>query len=314
MNKRKISTQKRTAFIASLSKIRKMKQFKILILFSIIISSCEKKQESFAYKATVVGMDDCAIYHILNLHKLNQNAELADGIYCVYDLRSKFVGELPSFNYGYEGLRIEVTSSGLSNSKSFCNFMGKKLPIVNISKAKIDDNQEENIDQRKINNSNICLPYRKVHGTTEYDIDGDSAFDISFNFMNWISSKEDSVFTFSDLTMWTRGNFTNYENGNYSIKQIGDTIKSAGPITGDWDRGFAGTYLVKYHHNNATWDESILKFGKSVYLIFQIQKEDQFHTAWVELLIDNYDCKCVVSILDSYYNPIPSTPSIVGEK
>jgi len=289
-----------------------MKKIYVIIMILVILGSCEKNQDYYTYEATVVGMDECSDSYILNIHKLDENAQLNDGIYSVYGLRDKFTDEIPSFDYGYEGLRIRVRCSGLSNTESLCNFMGNKLPVIDITSAKIADNQNEGIDQRKINNSDICLPYRNVYGETDYDINGDSITDISFDFLNFRSLNQDSTFTYSNLVMQTHGNLSNYENGNYSIKQYGDTIKGVGPITGDWDRGFAGTFLVQYRHDNAIWNESILKFGESCYLTFQIQREDKFHSAWIKLLIENHDCMCVVSILDSYYNPEPGTFSIVG--
>ena len=111
------------------------------------------------------------------------------------------------------------------------------------------------------------------------------------------------------------GNLIFFTDGKPVTALRGDTIKYDGILSGDWDNFRPGTYLLRYWHRTATWDETYWKFGETGYLKLLISSDNLYHTAWIQFSVDlDSSCKCSVTVLDSYFNPLPNQNCIVGLK
>ncbi len=294
-----------------------MKNNSIIILALLAVLSCSKTDEikNYAFEATIVGQGDNTDYYVLNITNISGDPRILDGVYFASEINNKFKGDNPFTGDGYEGTRIKLNCSLIEDQTFKCEFMGQAIPFVQVSSAIVDDNQEENIDQRMINNDTKCLPFRKVYGTNQFDINQDDTIDFDFMFWNRKATKNDSVWTYSDLSINSFSNLIFFTETNSVQAMVGDTIKFNGIVTENWSKYGAGTYLLRYFHSSSNWDESYWKLGETGYLKLLIKINNQYHTAWMQIRVDlDSFCKCSVTIVDSYYNPMPNQNSIVGYK
>jgi hypothetical protein len=292
--------------------------FFLSVISIIVILSCNKSDdfEKFDYEATIVGLGDNCFYYVLNVKNISGDSRLSDGVFFAMNLDRAFIDENPFRGAGYVGTRIKFNCTLLEDLGNDCYFMGQSIPFVKISSAIINENQNEGIDQRKINNANACLPFREVYGTNKYDINQDSSLDLEFLFLNRKILNEDSTRTYTDLSIHSYDNLIHFLDGKPMPADEGDTIKAEGPYDwNEWSKFRPGIYLLRYEHPTLMWDETYWKFGESGYLKMLLKIDDKFHSAWIKLRIDlDSTCKCSVMILDSYYNPIPNKNCIVGFK
>ena len=271
--------------------------------------------DTYHYEAIIVDYGDICSHCVINIQNISGNSNIDDGLYFAFDLERKFNGDNPFSGGGYKGTRIHLNCVPIENQVWDCSFMGRIIPFVQVTSAEVSDNQEDGVDQRMINGDTLCLPFIKVYGTNQYDLNQDSVIDIEFHFTNLKEFKDDSVLTNSDLTIYSFSNFIFFTNGMPIPALYGDTIKFNGIITEDWDKFKPGKYLLRYLHKTTTWDETYWEFGETGYLKLLIRSNNQIHSAWIQFRVDlDSSCKCSVTILDSYFNPLPKQTSIVGIK
>ncbi len=302
------------------NKIKTTMTRKILLPFLsvFVLLSCSKSDDikTYDYEATIVGAGDDCSHIVLNVKNISGDSQIQDGVFFAMELSSSFTGHNPFSGVGYEGTRIKFNGSLLKNLKYDCGFMGMELPYIRVTKAVIAENQERGIDQRRINNDTVCLPYTEVFGTNQHDINQDDKTDIEFRFYQWDHQQTDSVKTYSHFGIRALPNLLSY-TGNEVIPSFkGDTIQFDGTLKPEWDYGFdAGKYLLRYNHNSKSWEETQWKFGEAVYLKLLLDIEEQYHTAWIHFRIDlEPGCRCSVTVLDSYYNPNPNESCVTGYK
>jgi hypothetical protein len=280
------------------------KKINLLVVCILALVSCKKdKEPSYKYEGTIVGMSTCGYTTcILNVKNISGGPGIA-GLVFATDYLYNFVGDNPFFSNGYEGKRILFNCSNLQVSAE-CSFMGQNLPFVKITSAIISENQDEDIDQRRINYSGKCLPFKKIFSEDKFDIDQDGNTDLKFYFMN--------MSDYSDLRIYPYDILIYSTDGKPVPSNIGDTIRSEGPYLEEWRRGIS---LLSYDHITGFWDDSYWRFGETGYLQVLKRKNNEFHSAWIQFKIElDSTCKCSVVMLDTYCNPIPRQNSLVGYK